>query len=93
VITEPVLLDTGPLVAFLHHQDIAHQRCRAAADQIQEEVFTTWPVVTEAAWLLRKLPDSLERLLQVLGDRDIICRHLLPQTPQRSASLSRGPRR
>jgi len=76
VITEPVLLDTGPLVALLHHQDSAHQLCSEQADEIQGDVFTTWPVVTEAAWLLRKLPDGLERLLQALTERDIVCLHL-----------------
>jgi predicted nucleic acid-binding protein len=78
VITEPVLLDTGPLVALLHREDASHNRCRKQADEIVGQVFTTWPVVTEAAWLLRKLPDGLERLLQVLIDRDIDCRHLEP---------------
>ena len=32
--------------------------------------------MTEAAWLLRKLPDGLEKLLQTIVDRDILCLHL-----------------
>ena len=60
----------------MHRHDAAHERCSEQAAQIQGPVFTTWPVVTEAAWLLRTLPDGLERLLQALGERDIGCLHV-----------------
>jgi uncharacterized protein len=73
VITEPVLLDAGPLVALLHRDDAQHMRCRDQAAEIVGPVFTCWSVVTEAAWLLRKLPDGLQRLLQTIVDRDIAC--------------------
>jgi predicted nucleic acid-binding protein len=76
VITEPVLMDTGPIVALLHRQDAHHVRCREQAAQLAGPVFTCWPVITEAAWLLRSLPGSLPRLLEVLADRDIACLHL-----------------
>jgi predicted nucleic acid-binding protein len=72
VITEPSLLDAGPLVALLHRDDAQHFRCRDQAAEITGPVLTCWSVLTEAAWLLRKLPDGLQRLLQTIVDRDIV---------------------
>jgi uncharacterized protein len=89
VITEPVLLDAGPLVALLHRHDAQYDRCREQAAEIGGQVFTSWPVVTEAAWLLRKLPDSVERLLQAIDERDIECLHLGPSANAWIAAAAR----
>ncbi len=48
-----VLLGTGPLVALLNAMDSSHELCLATFDALRAPLYTCWPVVTEAAWMLR----------------------------------------
>lgn len=59
-----VLLDTGPLVAILNAKDNHHQRCTRTLSQIQPPLLTSWPVLTEAAWLLRNNGNAVRGLFQ-----------------------------
>ncbi len=61
-----ILLDTGPLVALLDAGDQDHARCVAAAQRLRGELVTTWPVVTEAMYLLLGAPGAPERVLELL---------------------------
>jgi predicted nucleic acid-binding protein len=61
-VTERILTDTGPMVGLFSGDDEHHRRCSDALTAITTPLFTCWPVVTEAAWLLRKRPDSLHKL-------------------------------
>jgi uncharacterized protein len=76
VIVGPVLVDAGPIVALLHASDDRHDACRRQAAELVGPLFTSWSVVTEAAWLLRRLPNSLERLFSAIDDFEIELAHV-----------------
>ncbi len=61
--TERALIDTGPMVALYSEDDPNHQRCRTSLGTLRPPLLTCWPVVTEAAWLLRKRPDAFRAII------------------------------
>jgi uncharacterized protein len=63
-----VLLDTGPLVALRNSADREHDRCLEMLAHIDPPLLTCWPVVTEAAWLLRHNASSVRRMLQAFDE-------------------------
>lgn len=47
-----VLIDTGPLVAWIVRKEAAHVRVSEFLDSFDGELITTWPVLTEVCHLL-----------------------------------------
>jgi predicted nucleic acid-binding protein len=62
-----ILVDTGPLVAILSREDAQHRSCVAALHEMPGPLFSCWPVLTEAAWLLRRSPRAIQQLLGNVG--------------------------
>jgi predicted nucleic acid-binding protein len=58
-----ILLDTGPLVALLARNDARHRLCVDTLAALPPPLYTCWPVLTEAAWLLRKQHRPIDRIV------------------------------
>jgi predicted nucleic acid-binding protein len=67
-----VLVDTGPLVALLRKSDSYHGRCVSEFAKLPEGLPTSWPVITEAVYLLRNEPRGVRTLLELLTARVLI---------------------
>jgi uncharacterized protein len=49
-----LIVDTGPLVAYLNRNDSGHARCAALFEQRRDQLLVTPYVVTEACYLVAK---------------------------------------
>jgi predicted nucleic acid-binding protein len=61
-----ILVDTGPLVAVLAKRDQYHTTCVEILKQLHPPLLTCWPVITEAAYLLRQSPAAVQSLFRML---------------------------
>jgi predicted nucleic acid-binding protein len=59
-----ILVDTGPLVAILSAADEHHDICVNTLRQMPGPLLSCWPVITEAAWLLRSSQRAVRQLLR-----------------------------
>jgi predicted nucleic acid-binding protein len=91
VIRDRVLIDTGPLVAILAADDAQHNLCVEQSRQLRRPFLTTWPIVTEAAWLLREIgkSDAIPRVLGLVEQNLIQCIGLGPSASPTIAELAR----
>jgi predicted nucleic acid-binding protein len=62
--SEPALLDTGALVAFLHRDDAAHEVCDAALREFRGTLLTTEAVLTESTYLLGRVRGGSDACLE-----------------------------
>lgn len=63
VVRNAVLIDTGPIVAILSARDAQHDACVEQLRAMRAPLVTTWPVLTEAIYLLPRSPTAVRALL------------------------------
>lgn len=80
-----VLTDTGPLVAILSATDQYHEVCLQTVQNLRGPLLTCWPVITEAAWLLRSSPGAFERVLRGISDGTV---EILPFAGKEAAGVA-----
>jgi len=61
-------VDTGPLVAIMSRTDQHHKTCVEALHDLPGPLFSCWPVITEAAWLLRGHRGAVPQLLGSISE-------------------------
>ncbi len=84
-----VLLDTGPLVAFLHAGDVHHQWASEQFSQFEAPLLTCDAVIAESCHLLRKIPGAPDRVLQMIERESIRIDFSLQQENKAIAALLR----
>jgi predicted nucleic acid-binding protein len=67
VTRERILIDASPIVAILATADAAHAGCVEASRKYAPPFFTSWAVLTEAAWLLKRADGGIPSLMRLLG--------------------------
>jgi predicted nucleic acid-binding protein len=69
---EVILLDTGPLVAFLNRTDRFHEWALAQWGRLDPPLLTCEAVLAEACFLLRHLPGASQAAIELLN-REVLC--------------------
>jgi predicted nucleic acid-binding protein len=87
--SETVLCDTGPLVAIMDSADWVHTQCRAALQEFSGKLVTTWPVLSEVFYLLRKQLLREEFWKFVLGGGIEVAAPLLSDLPRMRSLMAR----
>ena len=86
-----VIVDSGFWVALVDKRDAWHKRAVSAFGKLDEELITTWPVVTETAHLLlsRLSQHVAARFIEGLAADEFTVFDLLPEHVVRIAKLMR----
>lgn len=66
-----VIVDTGPLVALLNHRDRRHEWARDVLDTIEPPLLTCESVLSEACFLLQRVPGGTGAALELV-DRGVL---------------------
>ncbi len=68
-----LIVDTGPLVAYLNHNDPDHARCAELLDSRTDDLLVTPYVITEACYLVGKYvgPEAEINLVEALAAGDL----------------------
>jgi predicted nucleic acid-binding protein len=80
-----ILVDAGPLVAILSRDDEQHTVCVDALQEMPGPLLSCWPVITEAAWLLRRSPRAVQQLLRKIDGSFL---ELLPLAASEASDLA-----
>jgi predicted nucleic acid-binding protein len=81
-----VLVDTGPLVAIMSRTDQHHKVCVETLQDLPGPLFSCWPVITEAAWLLRGHRGAVPQLLGSISEGFL---ELLPLQSAEAAEIGK----
>ena len=60
------VIDTGPIVSILNQSDPWHGACLQALESIPSPLLTTWPVLTQAAYLLSDWSQATSKLFDLV---------------------------
>lgn len=63
-----IVIDTGPLVALLNRADRQHAWVREVLDTVEPPVFTCEAVISEACFLLSRIRDGQDAVLQLVSN-------------------------
>lgn len=70
--SSPVIIDTGPLVALLNETETWHRWATEQAAELRWPFLTCEPVITEACFLLARIPNGPQRVMEALSRGDIV---------------------
>lgn len=69
--TNLIILDTGPLVAYLNHSDKYHGWAKKRFQEIVTPLLTCQAVISEACFLNRNIPQGREAILEMI-ERNLV---------------------
>jgi predicted nucleic acid-binding protein len=84
-----ILVDAGPLVAILHRDDRRHRACVQALRTLRPPLGTTWPVVTEAMYLLGFSTEAQDELWTLIESERLLLLELDASDAPRMRALMR----
>jgi predicted nucleic acid-binding protein len=64
----PVLLDTGVIVAWLNRRDHHHRRCATVLSSLRQPIATCEAVVVESCYMMQSIPAAIDRVLANVAD-------------------------
>ena len=76
--SKSVLLDTGALVAVCNRSDVHHEDCIKTLKTIYKPLTTTWPVLTEVFYLLRRNVKAQSLIMALIQDGSVRISELDP---------------
>lgn len=82
-----IWVDTGPLVALFDPRDGKHRHCRQVLASLNEPLYTTIPVLTEAFHMLSPGSQGCARLMDFIGDGGLCTWFLDDNTTERAFAL------
>ena len=84
---ENVILDTGPLVAFLNRRDRFHKWVLEHWDQIQPPMLTCEAVISEACFLLAGTDTGIDSVMQMIQRKIIAISYHLEEHIQSGCEI------
>lgn len=73
MLDEAVLVDTGAILALFNAKDSHHEACKTQAEELLVgKSFTCWPVITEAAYMLRNHAAARSHLLGRVHSQEFV---------------------